>query len=95
MRRRQAPGSLESAIGNCTVAARTGGRFQSTHDLIAAADAGDERGEAVVAPVGPGARRRRRVIHQRARPGSGRHRRRHRRAGKSLFDPLAEYLESF
>ena len=35
------PGSLEGAIGNCTVARRTGGRFQSTHDLIAAHLAGD------------------------------------------------------
>jgi glucokinase len=35
------PGSLELAIGNCTVAARTGGRFQTTHDLVAAHLAGD------------------------------------------------------
>jgi glucokinase len=35
------PGSLEDAIGNCTVARRSGGRFQSTHNLIAAHLAGD------------------------------------------------------
>ncbi|HZL33923.1 MAG TPA: ROK family protein, partial [Tepidisphaeraceae bacterium] len=35
------PGSLESAIGNCTVRDRTGGRFSSTHELIAAHRAGD------------------------------------------------------
>ena len=35
------PGSLEDAIGNCTVARRTGGRFHSTHELIAAHLAGD------------------------------------------------------
>lgn len=35
------PGSLEEAIGNCTVAARTNGRFTSTHDLVAAQLAGD------------------------------------------------------
>ena len=35
------PGSLESAIGNCTIAARSGGRFQSTHALVAAHLAGD------------------------------------------------------
>lgn len=35
------PGSLEDQIGNCTVARRTGGRFQSTHDLIAAHLVGD------------------------------------------------------
>jgi len=36
------PGSLESAIGNCTVVERTGGRFGSTHELVAAHVAGDE-----------------------------------------------------
>ena len=35
------PGSLEDAIGNCTVRARCGGRFDSTHALVAAATAGD------------------------------------------------------
>jgi glucokinase len=37
-----APGSLESAIGNCTIGQRTGGRFASTHDLIFAVAHGDE-----------------------------------------------------
>jgi glucokinase len=35
------PGSLEDAIGNCTVARRTGGRFTSTDALIAAHLNGD------------------------------------------------------
>lgn len=35
------PGSLEDTIGNCTVEQRTAGRFRSTHDLIAAYQAGD------------------------------------------------------
>jgi glucokinase len=35
------PGSLEQAIGECTVAARTQGRFTTTRDLVAAATAGD------------------------------------------------------
>jgi len=35
------PGSLEEAIGNCTIERRTGGRFQSTHELIAAHRSGD------------------------------------------------------
>ena len=35
------PGSLENAIGNCTIQARTHGRFHSTHELIAAYRAGD------------------------------------------------------
>lgn len=35
------PGSLELAIGNCTIHGRTGGRFATTHDLIRAHEAGD------------------------------------------------------
>src|SRR5437016_10911714 len=35
------PGSLEVAIGNCTVQQRSHGRFQATHDLIAAHLKGD------------------------------------------------------
>lgn len=37
------PGSLEDAIGECTLARRSGGRFESTLELIAAVDAGDPR----------------------------------------------------
>lgn len=36
------PGSLEDAIGNCTVARRSGGRFRTTHDLYAAHQRGDD-----------------------------------------------------
>jgi glucokinase len=35
------PGSLEDAIGDCTLAARCGGRFTTTRDLVAAHQAGD------------------------------------------------------
>ncbi len=35
------PGSLEMAIGNCTVSDRTRGRFSSTHELVAAHLGGD------------------------------------------------------
>jgi glucokinase len=35
------PGSLEDAVGECTLARRSGGRFQSTDDLLAAAMADD------------------------------------------------------
>jgi glucokinase len=35
------PGSLENMIGNCTVWARTNGRFQFTRDLVEAHKAGD------------------------------------------------------
>ncbi len=41
------PGSLEVAIGNCTIADRSSGRFQTTHDLIAAHLAGDAGATAV------------------------------------------------
>ena len=41
------PGSLEVAIGNCTIQERTGGRFQTTHDLIAAHLKGDAGATAV------------------------------------------------
>jgi glucokinase len=35
------PGSLEQAIGNCTITERTHGRFRTTHELIKAHLAGD------------------------------------------------------
>jgi glucokinase len=35
------PGSLEVLMGNCTVAERSGGRFQTTHDLVSAHLAGE------------------------------------------------------
>lgn len=41
------PGSLELAIGNCTVVERTEGRFQSTHELISAYQRGDHFAEKV------------------------------------------------
>jgi glucokinase len=43
----QAPGALEMWIGNHNVAARTGGRFRSTHELVEAVRLGDA--EAVAA----------------------------------------------
>lgn len=35
------PGSLEDAIGNHNIEARTGGRFRTTHDLVRAVESGD------------------------------------------------------
>lgn len=35
------PGSLEDAIGECTLLERSGGRFSSTHDLLRAHESGD------------------------------------------------------
>src|SRR5438445_3759772 len=42
-----APGSLEVAIGNCTIQERSGGRFHTTHDLIAAYLKGDAEASAI------------------------------------------------
>ena len=41
------PGSLEVAIGNCTIQDRSGGRFRTTHDLIAAHLKGDAEASAI------------------------------------------------
>jgi glucokinase len=41
------PGSLEVAIGNYTLRDRSGGRFASTHDLVAAHRAGDAQAGAI------------------------------------------------
>ena len=41
------PGSLEVAIGNCTIQERSGGRFQTTHELIAAHLKGDAEASAI------------------------------------------------
>lgn len=41
------PGSLEDAIGECSVAARTRGRFVSTRDLVAASHRNDPEARAV------------------------------------------------
>lgn len=89
------PGSLEDLIGNCTVERRTGGRFTSTHDLIAAHLAGDADATAVWL----------RSVHHLAAAvaslinvadpevviiGGG-----IARAGGALFDPLNERLDRF
>jgi glucokinase len=41
------PGSLEVAIGNCTILERSGGRFNTTHELIAAHLKGDAEASAI------------------------------------------------
>lgn len=41
------PGSLEVAIGNYTIQERSGGRFKTTHDLVAAHEKGDAEAAAV------------------------------------------------
>ena len=89
------PGSLEHAIGNLTVEARTGGRFGTTHDLIAAHLAGDADAsrewlrsvQALAAAVAS--------IVNVTDPdtfiiGGG-----IARAGAALFDPLNDYLDRY
>ena len=77
------PGSLEDAVGNCTVGSRTGGRFESTLRAGRRPHRGRRRGVRRVAPLGPGTGGRGRVASQRARPRNRPDRRRHRsrRAG--------------
>jgi len=41
------PGSLETLIGNYTIGERSGGKFESTHDLVAAAQRGDQKARQV------------------------------------------------
>src|SRR5882762_2446251 len=41
------PGSLEALIGNYTIRERAAGRFESTHDLVAAAQRGDAKARQV------------------------------------------------
>jgi glucokinase len=41
------PGALEELMGECSLDTRTGGRFQTTRALLAAADAGDAEAAAV------------------------------------------------
>jgi glucokinase len=41
------PGSLEVAIGNCTIVERSRGRFNTTHDLVAAHVAGDSEASSI------------------------------------------------
>jgi glucokinase len=41
------PGALEDAIGNCTISARSSGRFQTTHELVAAHRSGDRDATAI------------------------------------------------
>jgi len=43
----ETPGSLEVAIGNCTIGERSRGRFQTTHDLVAAYRDGDPEAAAI------------------------------------------------
>ena len=89
------PGSLEHAIGNVTVAQRTGGRFTSTHDLIAAHLAGDAEASRVwLRSVQTLAAAVASIINVTDPEvfviGGG-----IARAGDALFEPLAGYLDRY
>ena len=87
------PGSLEGAIGNCTIEARSGGRFRDTRSLVEAHLAGDADASRVwlrsvyrlacaIASLANAVDPEVVVI------GGG-----IARAGRALFDPLARYLD--
>jgi glucokinase len=89
------PGSLEDAVGNCTINQRSGGRFATTHDLIAAYESGDaEAGRIWLRSVQALAAGIASLINiadpQVVIIGGG-----IAAAGKSLFDPLRWKLEEF
>lgn len=89
------PGSLEVAIGNCTIRERTHGRFNSTHELVAAHLSADAEASsywnrsvrtlacAVVSFIN--------ILDPEAvLIGGG-----IARSGKALFEPLEQYLNDF
>ncbi len=87
------PGSLEDAIGNCTVEARSKGRFKTTHDLISAHQAGDDFATKVwlksVKALAAGVAGLINVLDpETVIIGGG-----IARAGIALFDPLREHLD--
>lgn len=89
------PGSLEDAIGECTVAARSRGRFETTMDLLQAVKAGDEHARNVwlvsVKALAAGVAS---IINcvdpERVILGGG-----VARAGRLLTEPLDDYLGRF
>ena len=89
------PGSLEDAIGDCTILARSDGRFETSAELVQAVRAGDEHAtqiwlksvKALAAAIAS-------IINcvdpEVVILGGG-----VARAGKYLFDPLEEQMEKF
>ncbi len=89
------PGSLEDAMGDCTVSARSSGRFSSTKKLVAASKAGDTFARTVwlksVQALAAGIASIINVLDPEVVViGGG-----IAQAGESLFRPLKEYLNDF
>jgi glucokinase len=87
------PGSLEVAIGNCTIQERSRGRFQTTHDLIAAHLKGDAEATAIwmksVKALAAAVCSFINILDPEAVIiGGG-----IARAGKALFEPLQQFLD--
>src|SRR5438309_5964443 len=87
------PGSIEVAIGNCTIQERSRGRFQTTHDLIAAHLKGDAEATAIwlksVKALAAAVCSFINILDPEAVIiGGG-----IARAGKALFEPLEKFLE--
>ena len=87
------PGSVETAIGNCTIQERSRGRFQATHDLIAAHRNGDAEATAIwlksVKALAAAVCSFINILDPEAVIiGGG-----IARAGKALFEPLEKFLE--
>ena len=89
------PGSLEDAIGNCTVEKRSGGKFLQTHDLLEAYRNGDEFAKTVwltsVHKLAIGIASISNILSpETVVLGGG-----ITEAGKDLFEPLEMYLEKY
>jgi glucokinase len=87
------PGSLEVAMGNCTIGERSRGRFQTTHDLIAAHLKGETEATAIwlksVKALAAAVCSFINILDPEAVIiGGG-----IARAGKTLFEPLQQFLD--